>query len=272
MYVWMCECMYVCVCVCKHMCTYTYMHTHADCEWNPVTSGTFTTAPYSCICKYWSYVSHYVYEYMSMYVCMYVSMYACLRKCTYTHTHTQVQIVSAHLYIGHIHNCLTLLHMQVMIDNHNRKGLLAAASCTPPTSAVEVQERCTAPERPLVQEWSKSGARERSTAREVQEREVHCNTLQHTATLSNTLQHTATKCNTLQHTAREVQAAASFPVSNYVYVCIYVYIYVCMYAYTHMCTYTDPHTHTRADCECTPLYQAHPQPLHTPTYATNHRM
>jgi len=30
---------------------------------------------------------------------------------------------------------------------------------------------------------------------------IHCNTLQHTATLCNTLQHTATYCNILQHTA-----------------------------------------------------------------------
>jgi len=31
--------------------------------------------------------------------------------------------------------------------------------------------------------------------------EIHCNTLQHTATHCNTLQHTAAHCNTLQHTA-----------------------------------------------------------------------
>jgi len=31
--------------------------------------------------------------------------------------------------------------------------------------------------------------------------EIHCNTLQHTATHCNTLQHTATHCSTLQHTA-----------------------------------------------------------------------
>jgi len=35
----------------------------------------------------------------------------------------------------------------------------------------------------------------------LEERDSHCNTLQHTATHCNTLQHTATHCNTLQRTA-----------------------------------------------------------------------
>jgi len=34
--------------------------------------------------------------------------------------------------------------------------------------------------------------------------DIHCNTLQHTATHCNTLQHTATHCNTLQHTTTNV--------------------------------------------------------------------
>ena len=65
--------------------------------------------------------------------------------------------------------------------------------------------------------------------------QVHCNTLQHTATHCNTLQHTATHCSTLQHTAARCSTlqhtatslrSVSFCVAMCVAVCVAVRVAV----------------------------------------------